>query len=140
MYLKVLNTTCDKFNSNLLERQTLISTRAISSSSNYAVGLLVKGELHLVPIQSVLQLRPSFNYINAGDGAKSKKDTVEEMEEEPQAITVKFASQETEKSKAAKEKSFHFLQKKAASEPWIKTDFYPSTVSLSNFLFFRAFS
>lgn len=47
-----------------------------------------------------------------------------EEDDSPEQITVKFARTETERSKAAREKSFGFLQKKNAEESWIQTPFY----------------
>lgn len=51
-------------------------------------------------------------------------DSAEE-EEVPEQVTVKFARTETDRTKALREKSFGFLQKKNAEEPWIHTKFYP---------------
>lgn len=39
-------------------------------------------------------------------------------------VTVKFARTETDRSKALREKSFGYLQKKIAEEPWIHTGYY----------------
>jgi hypothetical protein len=53
------------------------------------------------------------NFIESGD-----------EEEVAEQITVKFARTETDRSKALREKSFGFLQKKSAEEPWYNTKFY----------------
>lgn len=47
-------------------------------------------------------------------------------EEVAEQITVKFARTESERTKSLREKSYGFLQKKNAEEPWINTKFYPS--------------
>ena len=46
-------------------------------------------------------------------------------EEVAEQVTVKFARTETDRSKALREKSYGFLQKKSAEELWINTKFYP---------------
>ncbi len=54
-----------------------------------------------------------MNFIESGD-----------EEEVAEQITVKFARTETDRSKALREKSYGFLQKKNAEEPWVNTRFY----------------
>lgn len=54
-----------------------------------------------------------MNFIESGD-----------EEEVAEQITVKFARTETDRSKALREKSYGFLQKKNAEEPWFNTKFY----------------
>jgi len=41
-------------------------------------------------------------------------------------VTVKFAQQETERRKRARERSFGYLSKKSAEEPWFHTRFHSS--------------
>lgn len=45
-------------------------------------------------------------------------------EEVAEQVTVKFARTETDKTKAMREKSYGFLQRKNAEEPWINTKFF----------------
>jgi hypothetical protein len=47
-------------------------------------------------------------------------------EEEAQQVTVKFAQQETERKKRARERSFGYLSQKSAEEPWFHTEFHNS--------------
>ena len=47
-------------------------------------------------------------------------------EEEAQQVTVKFAQQETERKKRARERSFGYLSQKSAEEPWFHTQFHNS--------------
>ena len=41
-------------------------------------------------------------------------------------MTVKFAQQETERKKRARERSFGYLSQKSAEEPWFHTEFHNS--------------
>ena len=54
-----------------------------------------------------------------------------EEEEEAKQITVKFARQETERVKRAREKSFNYLSKKSAEEPWYHTEFFTADSRLA---------
>jgi hypothetical protein len=47
-------------------------------------------------------------------------------EEEAQQVTVKFAQQETERKRRARERSFGYLSQKSAEEPWFHTQFHNS--------------
>jgi hypothetical protein len=47
-------------------------------------------------------------------------------EEEVQQVTVKFAQQETERKRRARERSFGYLSQKSAEEPWFHTQFHNS--------------
>lgn len=49
----------------------------------------------------------------------------EEDADEPQAVQVRFAGAETERSKRARERSFHFLQQQQDNEPWSRIKFHP---------------
>ena len=54
----------------------------------------------------------------------AEEDTVEQ-------ITVKFARSESERTKSLREKSYSFMLKKNAEEPWIDTKFYSSNADES---------
>ena len=49
-----------------------------------------------------------------------------EEEEEAKQVTVKFAPQENERIKRARERSFRYLSKKSAEEAWYHTEFHDS--------------
>lgn len=59
----------------------------------------------------------------------------EDEEEKEKQITVKFARQESERMKRARERSFNFLSMKSAEEPWYNTNYYPSTSRESEVMF-----
>ena len=50
-----------------MDRQVLTSTRAVQDTSRYAVGILDQNELHITPIEGVLSLRPSMEYLDQSD-------------------------------------------------------------------------
>jgi DNA-directed RNA polymerase-3 subunit RPC5 len=59
-------------------REILTSTE-VPLKTNYAVGVLINNELHITPIQHVLQFRPSFQHLE-DSSKKSKKEEKEETE------------------------------------------------------------
>lgn len=122
------------FNSSMMDKQLLTSTKSSSSAEAYAVGILRPGELHLSPVSAVLQMNPSFPYLDQSDKkAKAAEAAMEEDEEvdEPKAVTVRFAHQETDRAKRAREKSFRFIHQKQESEPWVEATFHNFGTELS---------
>nr|CAG4642574.1 EOG090X07NA [Evadne anonyx] len=117
------------FKSTTMDKIMYTSTQAQVEPGRYAVGLLSNQELHLNPIHGILHVKPAFQYLDKADKNKEKSEMKETDEPEsdddtPEQITVKFARTETDRSKAAREKSFGFLQKKNAEESWINTQFH----------------
>ncbi|KAG0243530.1 Sin-like protein conserved region-domain-containing protein [Mortierella sp. GBAus27b] len=68
----------------LLDKQILVSS-LMPNATNYLAGVLRNDEMHLTPIHGVVQLRPSFKYLDKIDEKKkqaTKKVTDEENKEE----------------------------------------------------------
>merc|ERR1711997_825867 len=106
-----------------MDRQVLTSSRAVRDTSRYAVGILDQNELHITPIEGVLSLRPSMEYLDQSD----KTAKADGGDADMKAVTVRFArGGQNEKEKYAKlrEKSYEYQQKKLREEPWVKTNFH----------------
>ncbi|GLH05920.1 Uncharacterized protein GBIM_11467 [Gryllus bimaculatus] len=117
------------FKSGLLDKTVLESTCPVPDAGRYAIGVLHAGELHLNPLYTCVEMRNYLPFLDTGDkrakeAAKSREDG-EVEEEELKQITVKFARQESERVKRARERSFNYLSKKSAEEPWYSTEFHP---------------
>ncbi|XP_037044708.1 DNA-directed RNA polymerase III subunit RPC5 [Bradysia coprophila] len=120
------------FRNETMDRQSFISTKPMENINKYVLGILHKednrNEIHAVPLTGILQMRPSFSYFDKSDKrqkAEQKAENEADMdEEEPTQITVKFARQENENVRKAREKSFNFLSKKFADEAWCETMWY----------------
>ena len=67
------NDTDLNFPDGRMDRQVLTSTRAVGDTSRYAVGILDNNELHVTPLEGVLSLRPSMEYLDQSD--KTAKGT-----------------------------------------------------------------
>jgi DNA-directed RNA polymerase-3 subunit RPC5 len=120
------------FKNDVMDKQILQSTRALPDTSKYAVAVYHDNELHITPLRGIVHLRPSFVYLDKSD--KRAKEEAKEHgeadlsgeEEEAQQVTVKFAQQETERKRRARERSFGYLSQKSAEEPWFHTEFHNS--------------
>ncbi|KAK8387061.1 hypothetical protein O3P69_018014 [Scylla paramamosain] len=127
------------YKSNVMDKIVLTSSKALSDTSRYAVGVVRDNSLHLTPVTTVLALRPSFSYLDQADkrGRQDRKDATgeEDSDEEEKAkkVTVRFEKPETEKSRKAKEKSYGFLLRKIHEEPWIEVDYHKSGGEHSEF-------
>uniref|UniRef100_A0A915K900 DNA-directed RNA polymerase III subunit RPC5 n=1 Tax=Romanomermis culicivorax TaxID=13658 RepID=A0A915K900_ROMCU len=105
----------------------------------YAIGYYVDGALHLNPLDEILQMKPTFNYLDAADekSGRSQKtgmndggETSGDETAEPavQAVRVKFAAANIEESEAAKKRknaSFAYKQKLMEEEKWIPLQYRP---------------
>lgn len=111
-----------------MDHQTYISTKLMENPDRYIVGYMTNNqdngqkEIHLSIVKSMIQMRPSFSYFDKSDTRKKAEQKSElesdTEEEEPKQITVKFARTETDRTRKAREKSFNYLSKKSADEPW----------------------
>lgn len=54
------------FRSSLMDKQVLTSTNATLGQMNrlYHLGVLKENKLHLTPVQSILQMKPAFEYFD----------------------------------------------------------------------------
>lgn len=59
-----------------MDKLVLTSSKALSDTSRYAVGVMHDNSLHLSPITTVLAMRPSFSYLDQADkrGRQDRKD------------------------------------------------------------------
>ncbi|XP_043945565.1 DNA-directed RNA polymerase III subunit RPC5 isoform X2 [Protopterus annectens] len=115
-----------------MDKQTFCSTQAATNTSRYAAAIFKKGELHLTPLHGILQLRPSFSYLDKADAKHKEREAAleaddssqDEAEEDVKQVTVRFARPETEQARQRRVQSYEFLQKKQAEEPWTHLHYY----------------
>ncbi|XP_030019470.1 DNA-directed RNA polymerase III subunit RPC5 [Sphaeramia orbicularis] len=128
--LNVDGTSYDETNTysaKMMDKQTFSSIQATTNTSRYAAAVFRKGELHVTPLTGILQMRPSFSYLDKADNKTREREATneggdssqDEAEEEAKAITVRFARPESEQARQRRIQSYEFLQKKQAEEPWI---------------------
>nr|XP_003702985.2 PREDICTED: DNA-directed RNA polymerase III subunit RPC5 [Megachile rotundata] len=122
------------FDSNLMDKTVLQSSRALPNCSNYAVGIFQDGELHITPLKGVIQMRPQFSYLDKSDKrvrdeAKNMGEEFDEEEEGPKQVNVTFARQKPEFMKKMQEQSFQHHTQKSLGERWIHTNYVPTNTT-----------
>ncbi|XP_043280382.1 DNA-directed RNA polymerase III subunit RPC5 [Venturia canescens] len=116
------------FESSMMDKTILQSSRALPDCSNYSVGVYQDGELHITPLKSILQMRPQFNYFDKGgkggkDETKNLGEDGEEEEEAVKQVNVTFARQKSDFFTKMREQSFQEQSKKSLEESWIETQY-----------------
>eukprot|EP00076_Gallus_gallus_P026951 XP_015150055.1 DNA-directed RNA polymerase III subunit RPC5 isoform X2 [Gallus gallus] len=89
-------------------------------------------ELHLTPLHGILQLRPSFTYLDKADAKHREREAAneggdssqDEAEDDVKQITVRFSRPETEQARQRRVQSYEFLQKRQAEEHWVHLHYY----------------
>ncbi|KAL4836266.1 hypothetical protein H8958_016356 [Nasalis larvatus] len=120
------------YSSKLMDKQTFCSSQTTSNTSRYAAALYRQGELHLTPLHGILQLRPSFSYLDKADAKHREREAAneagdssqDEAEDDVKQITVRFSRPESEQARQRRVQSYEFLQKKHAEEPWVHLHYY----------------
>uniref|UniRef100_A0A3Q4H4E9 Polymerase (RNA) III (DNA directed) polypeptide E n=1 Tax=Neolamprologus brichardi TaxID=32507 RepID=A0A3Q4H4E9_NEOBR len=120
------------YSAKMMDKQTFSSIQATTNTSRYAAAVFRKGELHVTPLTGILQMRPSFSYLDKADNKTREREAAneggdssqDEAEEEAKAITVRFARPESEQARQRRIQSYEFLQKKQAEEPWVHLTYH----------------
>uniref|UniRef100_A0A8D3D6F0 DNA-directed RNA polymerase III subunit RPC5 C-terminal domain-containing protein n=1 Tax=Scophthalmus maximus TaxID=52904 RepID=A0A8D3D6F0_SCOMX len=140
--LNVDGTTFDEtstYSVKMMDKQTFSSIQATTNTSRYAAAVFRKGELHVTPLTGILQMRPSFSYLDKADNKTREREAAneggdssqDEAEEEAKAITVRFARPESEQARQRRIQSYEFIQRKQAEEPWVHLHYHSVTDSRS---------
>ncbi|CAL8380914.1 DNA-directed RNA polymerase III subunit RPC5 [Gadus morhua] len=133
--LNVDGTTYEETNTystKIMDKQTFTSIQATTNTSRFAAAVFRKGELHITPLQGILQLRPSFTYLDRADGKQREREAAneggdssqDEAEEDVKAITVRFSRPESEQARQRRVQSYEFLQRKQAEESWVHLHYH----------------
>lgn len=113
----------------IMDKQAFTSTRSLTDISKYVVGIYADKEVHLSPLASIVQLRPSLSHFDKDDKRrkaeqKAQNDEFEE-EEVAQQVTVKFArgtgaGATAKKTKEQRGTYDNFVQR-IVDEPWCES-------------------
>ncbi|EDW70102.1 DNA-directed RNA polymerase III subunit RPC5 [Drosophila virilis] len=113
----------------IVDKQAFTSTRSLTDISKYVVGIYTDKELHLSPLASIVQLRPSLNYFDKEDKRRKaeQKAQTEDVDDEEvaQQVTVKFArgtgaGAAAKKTKEQRGTYDNFVQR-IVDEPWCES-------------------
>ncbi|KAL7733826.1 hypothetical protein ACLKA6_011549 [Drosophila palustris] len=117
------------FKRGLMDKQAFTSTRSLTDISKYVVGIYTDKEVHLSPLASMVQLRPSLSHFDKEDKRrkaeqKAQNDDIED-EEVAQQVTVKFARGTSAGAAAKKTKeqrgTYDNFVQRIVEEPWCET-------------------
>jgi len=124
-----------------MDRITLSSSKSIKESSRYAVGIFNGSELHLTPLNGIVSLKPSLQYLDKSDktakseGRSKLNDSSQDEDEDEEAakansvqkVGVRFlkgGAQDKDRFQEMKKKSFEYQQKVAEEEAWVPMDYH----------------
>ncbi|KAI9487047.1 MAG: DNA-directed RNA polymerase III subunit Rpc5 [Benjaminiella poitrasii] len=117
----------------LLDRMTLTSTE-IPSQTKYVVGVIRDDELHITPINTTVQLRPGFKYIDKIDekwkAANKRIQDVEKQEEKKQnaepgtAQAVQVSVKNAEREGNVRKNLYSMSVRNADEEEWQPIVYY----------------
>ncbi|XP_038065974.1 DNA-directed RNA polymerase III subunit RPC5-like isoform X2 [Patiria miniata] len=114
------------YQSDVMDKQVLATSSSLSTTSRYGVGILKDGELHLTPLHGIMQLRPSFSYLDKADmkskvekAADNEGESSQEEEEEAKPVKVQFARPESDQAKARRLASYSHHEKMLSEEMWV---------------------
>ncbi|OQR99712.1 DNA-directed RNA polymerase III subunit RPC5-like protein [Achlya hypogyna] len=106
-----------------------LTSSVVTPVSNYAVGAFRKGQLHLTPVTSIMQLRPSLHHLDEdSDEEEDNEDVDMEADAKPAPATetadlkevqVQFKKRQSERALAAMQSSYAYKRNLIQSEKWI---------------------
>ncbi|CAD5119869.1 DgyrCDS8453 [Dimorphilus gyrociliatus] len=110
-------------NSNMdadIRRIALSSSITNANEGSYAVAFISSdGNFNLCPVTSILEMRPSLNYL---DSERRSKDEVITNDTE-EKVSVHYARKESDAAKAKRLASYDYHMKNKAKERWISLDY-----------------
>ncbi|KAJ6732946.1 DNA-DIRECTED RNA polymeraseS III 80 KDA POLYPEPTIDE RNA polymerase III SUBUNIT 5 [Salix koriyanagi] len=106
-----------------MKKQTLSSSWSPPPATGYAVGVLIGNKLHLNPIHTVVQLRPSMDYLSSGSskGKKNATSGEDSNEGKPSSLPKKQSKQMSSGN-----------EQKPDVESWIPLKYHGSKSDLSS--------
>ncbi|KAI8354019.1 Sin-like protein conserved region-domain-containing protein [Blakeslea trispora] len=131
------NRTQKKKEEELLDKMTLTSTE-VPSQTKYVVGVIRNDELHITPINTTVQLRPGFKYIDKIDekwkAANKRIQDVEKQEEkkkntDPNTAQALQVSVKNAESHGMRKNLYSMSVRNAEEEEWQPIVYYDENVS-----------
>lgn len=119
-----------KSNPQQIDRVRLSGGPVPVPQAKYFVGRMRGGSVHLHPVGSIIQLRPSLWHLDEID-ARTKATSRKLTQQSPvngdapsKAVQLQFKRKETEEQVAARLCSYAYLQRKIDDEPWVELAHY----------------
>ncbi|CDS13510.1 hypothetical protein LRAMOSA05686 [Lichtheimia ramosa] len=133
----------------LLDRMTFSSTE-VPSQTNYVVGAMRDGELHLTPVRSTIQMRPALKYIDKIDEKfKAANKRIQDIEKDDapakkpapsKAQALQVSMKNTEKENPARRNAYSMAVRNAEEENWMPVVYYDETTQQAEIMYEELFT
>nr|CCA22676.1 DNAdirected RNA polymerase III subunit RPC5like protein putative [Albugo laibachii Nc14] len=103
----------------LQQRYLRLQSSQVVEQSNYAIGMIRQGQLHLTPVHSVLQMRPSLLHIDEAleeERSEEEKETIDESQ--VKEVQFEFKKKHNERSMKALQNSYQHKKQQINAERW----------------------
>lgn len=109
------------------------SSKPVPPKTNYAVGVVREGQLHLTPLHAVSRMYPDLDYINQAIQQDSEPQAEEKVEATP--LLVKFQRKENERTAAYQKVTHAYMKQIQDQEAFVELKMAPpkSVALLSTF-------
>ncbi|KAL4139311.1 hypothetical protein PRIC2_002808 [Phytophthora ramorum] len=108
----------------LKQKHLRLQSSSVPALTNYAVGVFRQGQLHLTPLSSVMQMRPSLSHIDDAVNEEEEDMEVEEKVEAPAAemkeVQFQFKKKQSERALSAIQNSYAYKKQQIDAENWIE--------------------
>lgn len=101
------------------------SSKLVPPKTNYAVGVVREGQLHLTPIHAVCRMLPDLDYINQAMQQDAEPQQPEETKIEVTPLLVRFQKKENERSAAYQKVTHAYMKQLQDQEPFIDLKMAP---------------
>lgn len=119
----------------LKQKYLRLQSSSVPALTNYVVGVFRQGQLHLTPVTSVLQMRPSLAHIDdaVDEEEDDDMDVTMEQEQKEAAAEVKevqfqFKKKQSERAISAIQSSYAFKKQQINAEQWRELDVMDKSV------------
>uniref|UniRef100_A0AAV1ULX9 DNA-directed RNA polymerase III subunit RPC5 n=1 Tax=Peronospora matthiolae TaxID=2874970 RepID=A0AAV1ULX9_9STRA len=108
----------------LKQKHLRMQSSSVPTLTNYVVGVLRQGQLHLTPLTAVMQMRPSLAHIDdAVDSEEEDMETEEKVQpppEELKEVQFQFKKKQSERAISAIQNSYAYKKQQIEAENWIE--------------------
>jgi DNA-directed RNA polymerase-3 subunit RPC5 len=120
----------NKDDSAQMSQYLQLQSNAVAPVSNYAVGVFRSGQLHLTPVSSILQMRPSLHHLDEDnheddDDDKAQSKPVVQKTDDVKEVQVQFKKRQSERALAAIQSSYAYKRSLIQSEKWMELHVNP---------------
>ncbi|CAH0489149.1 unnamed protein product [Peronospora farinosa] len=112
----------------LKQKHLRMQSANVPALTNYVIGVFRQGQLHLTPLSSVMQMRPSLSHIDDAVNEEEEDMEVEEKMEPPSTETkevqFQFKKKQSERAISAIQNSYAYKKQQIDAENWMELQVY----------------